>query len=66
MIILNVFAELLFHYNKKWKNDKIDQKYYDWEKGENIRQELGYSHENFKPIPKRKIRNRAARKKHGY
>ena len=65
-IIIGVYSEMLSHYRQKWKNNKIDQKYQDWERGLNMKKDLGYSEENFRRIPKRKIKNRAARKKHGY
>lgn len=66
MIALVLFVGLLCYYDKKWADDKIDQKYYDWERGEDMKQDLGYSNETFKRIPKRKIKSKAARKKHGY
>lgn len=65
-LILKVYADLLTHYEKKWENDKIDRKYQDWEKGQEMKEDLGYDKENFRRIPKRRIKNKAARKKHGY
>ena len=65
-IIMSVYAGMLDHYRKKWESDKIDQKYQDWIRGEDMKKDLGYSEENFRRIPKRKIKTKAARKKHGY
>lgn len=63
---LPVYAGLLYYYQKKWHNDAIDQKYQNWEEDQKMRKDMGYDEESFRRIPKRKIRNRAARKKHGY
>ena len=65
-LVIGIYSEMLDHYRKKWENGKIDQKYQDWISGEDMKKDLGYSEENFRRIPKRKIKNRAARKKHGY
>ena len=64
--ILQIYTEMLIHYTEKWKNNSIDQKYQDWIRGEEMKEDLGYTAENFKRIPKRKIRSNASRKKHGY
>ena len=64
--VLCVYTKLLNHYDKKWKDERIDRKYQDWEKSDEMKDDLGYSAENFRRIPKRKIKSRAARKKHGY
>ena len=65
-LVLGIYAELLNHYDKKWSHEKIDRKYQDWIDSEDMKRDFGYSDENFRRIPKRKIKNRAARKKHGY
>ena len=65
-LVLSVYAKMLSYYDEKWKTKSIDQKYQDWISGEDMKKDLGYSEENFRRIPKRKIKNRAARKKHGY
>ena len=63
-IVVSVYAELLNHYEKKWKNDRIDKNYQDWEDGQEMRKDFGYESRNFQRIPKRKIKNNAARKRH--
>lgn len=65
-IILGIYTRMICYYDKKWKDDRIEQKYCDWERGLEMKKNLGYGEENFRKIPKRKIKNKAARKKHGY
>ena len=65
-IVLGVYLGLISHYREKWRKDKIDDRYSMWEKGQEMRAEFGFDEKTLKPIPKRKIRNKAARKKHGY
>lgn len=64
--VLKIYADMLLHYTQKWRHEEIDRKYQDWIQGEEMKKDLGYSTENFKRIPKRKIRSNASRKKHGY
>lgn len=65
-LLLTVYAAFIDHYEKKWKSDRIDRDFQDWENGQEMRKDLGYDDRTFKRIPKRKIKNQAARKKHGY
>ncbi len=65
-LVLNIYAELLNHGRKKWAADRIDKKYKDWEKDQEMREDYGWDDQNFRQIPKRKIKSRAARKKHGF
>lgn len=65
-IIMAVYSKMLDHYQQKWESDKVEKKYQDWERGLDMKKDLGYSEENFRRIPKRKIKTKAARKKHGY
>ena len=66
MILLGIYAELLKHYKVKWRNDKIDLKYREWEEGQVLRQDMGFDDKTVRKIPKRRIKNNASRKKHGY
>ena len=63
-IVLVVYGEMLNHYEKKWKNERIDDKYESWIKSQEMREEMGFDNSTFKHIPKRKIKNNAARKRH--
>ena len=66
MMLLGIYAELLRHYKVKWHNDKIDLKYREWEEGQELRQDMGFDDKTVRKIPKRRIKNNASRKKHGY
>lgn len=63
--LMAVYGELLGHYKEKWRKKRIDQKYQDWEEGQEMREDFGFDDKTFQRMPKRKIKNRAARKKHG-
>ena len=65
-MVLSLYIQLLEHYRKKWKHDRIDKNYKDWEDAQEMRKEYGYEEQNLKKIPKRRIKNRASRIKHGY
>lgn len=64
--VLGSYAGLVEHYQKKWSMEKIDQKYQRWETDQEMRSDYGFDDKDFKKIPKRKIKNRASRIKHGY
>lgn len=66
MLVLGIFTHLLSHYRKKWADEKIDLKYKQWEDGQEMRKDYGYDDKTVERIPKRKIRSKAARRKHGY
>lgn len=65
-LVLGVYCKLLDHYQQKWKSDRIDNQFHDWERGQEMRADMGFDDKSFQRIPKRKIKNKAARKKHGY
>ena len=65
-MMLSLYAQLLEHYRNKWKHDRIDQHYQDWENAQEMRKEYGYDDKDIQKIPKRRIKNRASRIKHGY
>ena len=65
-MVLSLYAGLLNHYRKKWKRDRIDKSYQDRETAQKMRKEYGFEEQNLKKIPKRRIKNRATRIKHGY
>ena len=62
--VLAVYAQLLSHYDEKWKNDRIDDKYDRWIKSQEMREEMGFDNSTVHYIPKRKIKNNSARKRH--
>lgn len=64
--VLCIYTKLLLHYKEKWRKDAIDSHYLEWEQGQEMREDFGYDDRNFRRIPKRKIKNNAARRKHGY
>ena len=65
-LIFGVYVGLLDHYKEKWRKDKIDADFRQWEEAQEMRAEMGFDDKTIKPIPKRKIKNNGARKKHGY
>ena len=66
LLISGIFTDILDHYSRKWRNERIDREYKRWEESQAMREEMGYDDKSFQRIPKRRIKNRAARKKHGY
>jgi hypothetical protein len=65
-ITLGIFAKLVEHYEKKWRHDRINQHYDSWIESEQMRKDYGFDEKTIQRIPRRKIRNNASRKKHGY
>ena len=63
-VVMNVYLGLIDHYTNKWRTDKVDRKYQQWEEDQMLREEMGFDEKNLKKIPKRRIRNNGARKKH--
>ena len=64
-LVMDIYAGLLEYYRKKWKSDRIDAQYRNWEEAQVMREEMGFDEVYKQRIPKRKIKNNAARKKHG-
>lgn len=65
-LVLGIYSDLLSHYKTKWHHDRIDKRYQEWEEGQELRQDMGFDDKTVQKIPKRRIKNNGARKKHGY
>lgn len=65
-LVLGAYSQMLEHYSVKWKHEEIDSKYKDWERGMEMREEMGFEEHNFERIPKKKKRPYRAHRKHGH
>lgn len=58
-----IFAELLAHYQKKWKEEQNEKEWEFWEECEEMRKNMGHSTDIVK-VTKRKPKN--SHRKHRY
>ena len=64
--MLNLYAGLIDYCEKVISRERIDKRYSDWENAQEMRKDYGFDDKTMRKIPKRRIKNRASRIKHGY